>query len=136
MPLTSDAKAAFLLFLRVGAAGHFSTQAFYKSWMLACDQASVARFNPYKRRHSFATRLRREGTDLADVQALLGHKSPKTTARYAEVSMDKLVTALEKMEHGWNEMSGRSSAARLEPPRMSRGTSDSQASGRSSGRPV
>jgi integrase len=37
MPLTSDGKAAFLLFLRVGAAGEFSTQAFYKSWVLACD---------------------------------------------------------------------------------------------------
>jgi integrase len=65
MPLSSDGRAAFLLFLRAGAAGTFSTQAFYKSWVLACDQADVTRFNPYKLRHSFATRLRREGTDLA-----------------------------------------------------------------------
>ena len=77
LPLTASGKAAFLLFLRVGAAGGFSTQAFHKSWVLACDQAHVARFNPYKLRHSFATLLRREGADLADVQALLGHKSPK-----------------------------------------------------------
>jgi hypothetical protein len=41
------------------------------------------------------------GEDLADVQALLGHKSPKT-ARHAEVSVDKLVTAVQRMEHGWN----------------------------------
>src|SRR5207302_1921691 len=61
MPLTADGKAAFLLFLRVGAAGHFSTQGFRKSWMLACEQANVAYFNPYKLRHSFATRLRRAG---------------------------------------------------------------------------
>jgi hypothetical protein len=53
MPLTSDGKAAFLLFLRIGAAGNFSTQAFYKSWMLSCDQADVTRFNSYKLRHSF-----------------------------------------------------------------------------------
>jgi integrase len=103
MPLTSDGRAAFLLFLRVGAAGTFSTQAFYKSWVLACDQAHVTRFNPYKLRHSFATRMRRAGADLADVQGLLGHKSPKTTARYAEVSQDKLVTAVQRMERGWNE---------------------------------
>jgi site-specific recombinase XerD len=102
MPLTSDGKAAFLLFLRVGAAGTFSTQAFYKSWVLACDQADIVRFNPYKLRHSFATRMRRAGADLADVQAMLGHKSPKTTARYAEVSVDKLVTAVQRMESGWN----------------------------------
>lgn len=106
MPLTSDGKAAFLLFLRVGAAGTFSTQAFYKSWVLACDQADVTRFNPYKLRHSFATRMRRAGADLADVQALLGHNSPKTTARYAEVSVDKLVTAVQRMEQGWNEARG------------------------------
>jgi integrase len=106
MPLTSDGKAAFLLFLRVGAAGEFSTHAFYKSWVLACDQANVTRFNPYKLRHSFATRMRRAGADLADVQALLGHKSPKTTARYAEVSQDKLVTAVQRMERSWNEGRG------------------------------
>jgi len=80
MPLTSDGKAAVPLFLRVGAAGTFSTQAFYKSWVLACNQANVTRLNPYKLRHSFTTRMRQAGADLADVQALLGHKSPKTTA--------------------------------------------------------
>ena len=114
MPLSIDGKAAFLLFLGVGAAGTFSTQAFYKSWVLACDQANVTRFNPYKLRHSFATRLRRAGTDLADVQALLGHKSPKTTGRYAEVSVDKLVAAVQRMERGWNEARKQSGAARPE----------------------
>jgi integrase len=108
MPLTSDGKAAFLLFLRVRAAGSFSTQSFHGSWTLACDQAAVARFNPYKLRHSFATRLRRAGTDLADVQTLLGHKSPKTTARYAEVVPEKLVIAVQRMELGWNEGRGSS----------------------------
>ena len=45
--------------------------------------------------------MRRAGADLADVQAMLGHKSPKTTARYAELSLDKLVTAVQRMERGW-----------------------------------
>ena len=48
--------------------------------------------------------MRRAGADLADVQPLLGHKSPKTTARYAEVSVDKLVTAVQRMELSWNEV--------------------------------
>jgi hypothetical protein len=47
--------------------------------------------------------MRRAGADLADVQALLGHKSPKTTARHAEVSVDKVMTAVQRMERGWNE---------------------------------
>jgi len=111
LPLTSSGKAAFLLFLRVGAAGTFSTQAFHKSWMLACDQAHVERFNPYKLRHSFATMLRREGADLADVQALLGHKSPKTTARYADVSQEKLAAAVQRLERGWNEARGNKKAS-------------------------
>jgi integrase len=102
LPLTSDGKAALLLFLRVGAHGPFSTQAFYKSWMLGCEQAGVTPFNPYKLRHSFATMLRREGADLADVQQLLGHKSPKTTARYADVDKTKLAAAVQRMERGWS----------------------------------
>src|ERR1019366_8968340 len=101
-------------FLRVGASGPFSTQAFYKSWMLACDQAHVVRFNPYKLRHSYATRLRRAGADIADVQALLGHKNPKTTQRYAEVSMDKLSEATQRMEEAWTKSRGQSAWAALQ----------------------
>jgi integrase len=50
--------------------------------------------------------MRRAGADLADVQALLGHKSPKTTARYAEVVPEKLAAAVQQMERGWNEARG------------------------------
>src|SRR6202035_3424442 len=53
-PLTSDGVSAFRLFLSVGAVGRFSTPAFYKAWMRACDQAKVERFRPYLLRHSYA----------------------------------------------------------------------------------
>src|SRR6185295_9104086 len=66
-PLSPGSVAAFRLFVKSGAAGEFSTSSFHKSWMLACDDADVERFNPYKLRHSYATLMRREGADVADI---------------------------------------------------------------------
>lgn len=104
-PLNESGVNAWREFIAVGAQGKFSTSSMWKSWTLACKRAGVEPFNPYRLRHSYASDLRRGGADLADIQDILGHTSPKTTQRYAAPSDEKLTDLVRKLDRVRHQVS-------------------------------
>lgn len=64
--------------------GNFRNRVFYP----AIGRAGVRRGTPHDMRHTAASWLVMAGVDLYRVQALLGHESFRTTARYAHLAPD------------------------------------------------
>lgn len=53
-------------------------------------------YTPHKLRHTTATILAKDGTDLLAIQAILGHESPTTTQIYTHLGSEDLENAVNK----------------------------------------
>ncbi len=72
-----------------------------RAWATACRQAGVKM--PFKAlRHTFATGLVDAGTPIYEIQRLMGHKDPKTTAIYAQLPRSKNLQAVESLNKIFN----------------------------------
>jgi integrase len=92
-PLTPQAVGAFRELARLKAWGRFSASALWQFFNRAQEKARtrrteagrdpLPRLKPYDLRHSFATWLYQQTSDMETVARLLGHASTITTRRYA-----------------------------------------------------
>lgn len=62
-----------------------------KAIKLAARKAGIHKLvGPHTLRHSFATSLRKNGTDIRTIQELLGHKDLKTTMLYTHIDITEI----------------------------------------------
>ena len=75
-----------------GAKGKLSVRTIQEILKKASKKAKIKHVHLHMLRHSFATHLLENGTDLISVQSLLGHNSAETTMIYARMVNPKITS--------------------------------------------
>jgi len=69
----------------------WSPTAWRRAWDRACAAAGLPALKPYETlKHTTATEWMRRGASEREIQALLGHRDRKSTARYAQLADERL----------------------------------------------
>ncbi|MFD1939581.1 MULTISPECIES: tyrosine-type recombinase/integrase [Nonomuraea] len=83
--------------LWMGQRGPLTVSGITQVVLAAGEEAGLKGVRPHDLRHTYATRLRQEGADPAQVQALLGHAKLDTTARYFRAGQAELEAVVERV---------------------------------------
>jgi site-specific recombinase XerD len=81
--------------------GQYTVESIRSVFRACKEKAGVKVYaTPHTLRHSFATHLLEQGTDLRYIQALLGHRSSRTTEIYTHITsyaLDKITSPLDNL---------------------------------------
>lgn len=83
--------------LWTGQRGWLTTSGITQVVLAVGADAGLPGLRPHRLRHTYATRLRQGGADPAQVQALLGHASLDTTARYFRAGTAEQAAVVERI---------------------------------------
>lgn len=87
------------LFPGRGKSGHISRVAVFNACKQAMKDANISKnISPHTMRHSFATHLLEDGTDIRTIQMLLGHRSIGTTALYTHVAQGAVLSTASPLD--------------------------------------
>jgi integrase len=83
--------------LWLGQRGPLSVSGVTQVVLAVGHQAGIQGLRPHRLRHTYATRLRQGGADVAQVQALLGHASVHTAGRYFRAGRPEQAAVVERV---------------------------------------
>jgi site-specific recombinase XerD len=81
--------------LWLGQRGRLTVSGITQVILAAGADAGLPGLRPHRLRHTYATRLRQGGADPAHIQALLGHASIETSARYFRAGQEEQAAIVE-----------------------------------------